>query len=248
MIHRRSPTRLSWLVILLSVTAIAAAVAVIVIVFTRPADSHASARTEAPPTISPVGAMASGFGSGVTTLSVNPRHKGDVLVVMAESDYSAVRLAFVTGGGVVAWVPALQHVGTSEPRAYSIWYGTVAFPGAWTVSFQWSGPITGHNAEYEAQEFSGGTGWYLDGAGSLDNPASTTVSFPRLIPSNEGDLYFAYADYPTSPARGTPDGYTFTITPDGNQIAYGARAQEPPRSSLPSAAPSTTVAILLASV
>jgi hypothetical protein len=141
-------------------------------------------------------------------------------------------------------MPALQHVGTSEPHAYSIWYGTVADPGPSTIAFQWSGPIA--NAEYIAQEFSGGTGWYLDGAGSLDNPASTTVSFPTLIPSSEGDLYFAYADYPTAPASGSGDGYTYAITPDHNQIAYGVGEKDPPRSSLPSSAPSTTVAALLA--
>ena len=248
MIHRPSPTRFKWLVILVTVMAIAVAVAVMVIVFTHRTDLPTFTATEKSPAISPVGVMASSFGSGVTTLSVNPQHSGDVLVVMAESDYSAVRVVSMAGGSVRVWVPALQRVGTGEPHAYSIWYGTVAAPGPSTIAFEWSGPITGDNAEYEAQEFSGGAGWYLDGAGSLDNPASTIVSFPSLIPSNEGDLYFAYADYGTSPASGGPGGYTYIITPDHNQIAYGVRVEEPPRSLLPSAAPSTTVAVLLASV
>ena len=240
---RRNVTPLDWIMLALAALAVTGIGVIIVVGSHRPAPKAVPFDYASPIPIA-VGSLQSSFGPGITTLGVAPQHVGDVIVVMAESDYVGSRLAHVVGGGVSAWIPALERIGTAEPHTYALWYGTVSIPGKSAIGFVWNGPI--NNAEYEAQEFTGGQGWYLDGAGSLDNAPSMTVSYPNIVTSGAGDLYFGFADYGTAAATGATPGYAYLKTPDNNQVTFGVDAKTP-SATIPSAVPSTTVAIALAS-
>src|ERR1700681_659502 len=205
----------------------------------------------AAPVISAVGAMAKSFGSAQTTLNVNPQQLGDVLVVMAENDLNTVTVSSMSGGGVTTWKRAIQYVGSAEPRAYEIWYGVVTATGSSTITFNLSADISGHNAEYEAQEFTAGFGagtmWTLDTTGVQENPSSTTtVTYPSLTPAGGGELYFGFADMPMPPSNGSTPGFTYTTTLDANQVAYnpasGAGTVQPTSSQSPASVISAVAA------
>lgn len=195
--------------------------------------------------IQPVGQMATSFGPGATTLKVDPERTGDALVLVAESDLPTVRLLAVTGGGVEEWHRAVVHTGTGEPHQYAIVYGTVTTVGPQTVQIAWSGP-TAANCEYEAQEFTGGSGWFSDGAAVVENPVQTTLDYPQLLPTGPGELYFGFGDYPgTSTLPSSTLSVAYLYTPDHNIVVYGDTTQ-PTLPRFTPAAASTSLAFLLA--
>ena len=182
--RRRAPRRV--LSILTVLTAAGAGLVVGPVVGTLTASPAA-----ATPVISAVGPMAMSFGSGQTTLNVSPQHLGDVLVLVSENDLNTVTVTSISGGGVTTWNNAIHYVGSSEPRAYEIWYGVVTATGSSTATFTLSGSISGHNAEYEGQEFTAGFGagtiWTLDNAGVQENPsAANPLNYPSLTPAGRG--------------------------------------------------------------
>ena len=65
------------------------------------------------------------------------------------------------------------------------------------------------------------TAWTLDTSGTLDNPSSTTVSFPALTPTGSSELYFGYAvPWPTPPRREPRPGFTYALTAYGDVAAF----------------------------
>jgi hypothetical protein len=148
------------------------------------------------------------------------------MVVISEEDATGFSLTSVTGGGVTTWNKAGEYQGVGEPRMMDIWWGVVTQTGASQINFNWSPAITGHNAEYEVQEFSTGAGastvWGLDKFGHAEtNPASTAVDYPSLAPAAAGELYYGFADMPSgSPINGSDPGFIYKPTVDGNMVAY----------------------------
>ena len=182
-----------------------------------------------PPVISPVGTTVSQTGTGITTLTgVDPVNVGDLLVAVDEQNDNTLTATSVSGGGVTTWTRAIQYVGVMEPREYEIWYGVVTSTGSSTITFHLSGSNTGFVAEYEAQEFTAGLGsgttWSFDTANHQENAASTTVTYPSLTPAGAGELYYGFADMPSTPTGTGTAGFTFFTTADANQTAYNADA------------------------
>ena len=174
--------------------------------------------------ITAVGTLASADGSALTTLAVSPKTVGDVLAVFAQvSSVSGTTLTSVSGGGVTTWTKAMQFNGSVGADA-ELWYGKVTTTGSSTITFTWSGSITGHIAEYGAQEFSAGLGastvWAMDKAGSLNGASSTSVPFPSLTPSAAGELYFGYSVVANSASAGSASGFTYAVTAEANAVAY----------------------------
>jgi hypothetical protein len=185
----------------------------------------ASPAAAAPPTITAVGTTTSMAGTSLTALPDNPQNLGDVLVVVSEQDNNAEVVNSISGGGVTTWHKAVRYVGMGEPRAYEIWYGTVTATGGASITFNLSSPPSGMTAEYEAQEFTAGDGpgtiWTLDTAGHAEtNPASRTVNYPLLNAAGAGEVYFGFADMPSTPASGSNPGFSYFTTADFNQVAY----------------------------
>ena len=182
-----------------------------------------------PPVISAVGSTVSQTGTGITTLNgVNPQHVGDLMVAVDEQNDNTLTATSVSGGGVTTWTRAIQYVGINEPREYEIWYGVVTSTGSSPIMFTLSGSNAGFVAEYEAQEFTAGLGsgttWSLDTTGHQENASSTTVTYPSLTPAGAGELYYGFADMPSTPAAGSTAGFTYFTTADSNQIAYNPDA------------------------
>ncbi len=174
--------------------------------------------------ITAVGTLASADASGLTTLTVSPKTVGDVLAVFAQvSSATGTTVSSVSGGGVTTWTKAMQFNGSVGADA-ELWYGKVTTTGSSTITFKWSGSITGHIAEYGAQEFSAGLGastvWAMDKAGSLNGASSTSVPFPSLTPSATGELYFGYSVVANTAAAGTTTGFTYGVTAEANAVAY----------------------------
>jgi hypothetical protein len=172
--------------------------------------------------ITAVGSFSSNAGSALSTLAVTPQTVGDVLVVFAQVGSTTPKVSSIAGGGVATWTKGVQFAG-SEAADEEIWFGKVTTTGASTITFTWSSSISGHTAEYGAQEYSAGLGstttWALDKSGTLNNASSTSVGFPSLTPSASGELYFGYSVLPNAPAAGSTSGFTYSITADGNIVA-----------------------------
>ncbi len=203
-----------------------------------------------PPVISSVGSTVSQTGTGITTLTgVDAQHVGDLMVAVDEQNDNTLTATSVSGGGVTTWTRAIQYVGVNEPREYEIWYGVVTSTGTSSITFTLSGSNTGFVAEYEAQEFTAGLGagttWSLDTTGHQETVSSTTVTYPSLMPAAAGELYYGFADMPSTPSAGSTTGFTYFTTADANQTAYNPAAGSgllQPTSTQGSAGPSSAVA------
>ena len=177
-----------------------------------------------PAGITAVGTFTSNEGPALSTLAVAPQTVGDVLVVFAAvTSTTTPKVSSISGGGVSTWTKGVQFDGSTGDDE-EIWYGKVSSTGASTITFTWSSSISGHTAEYGAQEFSAGLGsnttWALDKTGTLNNASSTTVGFPSLSPSASSELYYGFADIPNAPSTGSTSGFTYAITADGNITAF----------------------------
>ncbi len=148
------------------------------------------------------------------------------MVVTAEPGATTPTLTSISGGGVGTWTKGVQFAGTTEARDVEIWYGTVTTTGSATITFNWSSALPGgQTSDYSAQEFTAGLGagavWTLDASGHSDNTAgNTTVTYPPLTPSASGELYYGFADMPSTPSAGSTTGFTYGPTANGNQVAY----------------------------
>ncbi len=173
----------------------------------------------APAGITAVGSFTSTEGSALTTLAVSPQNLGDVLVVFAQVGSTTPKVSSISGGGVATWTKGVQLAG-SVGADEEIWFGKVTTTGTSTITFTWSSSISGHTAEYGAQEYSAGLGstttWALDKTGTLNNASSTSVGFPSLTPSASGELYFGYAVPANTASAGTTPGFTYSVTAEAN--------------------------------
>ena len=186
--------------------------------------------------ISAVGPLATNSVAGSTTLSVNPTHVGNLLVVTAEPGAASPTLTSLSGGGVTTWTKGVSFVGTNETRDVEIWYGTIATVGATTITFTWSGSLGAQTPDYSSQEFTAGLNagavWTVDTTGHSDNTSSTTVTYPSLTAAASGELYYGFADFPNAPSAGATAGFTYTTTSSAIRsptIPAPARASWPPR-------------------
>ena len=210
----------------------------------------------AAPAISATGSFTSVIGSGLTSVSDHPQAAGDLMTVVAEEDMEGPTVTGVSGGGVTTWQQAVAYNGVGEPRVMDIWYGVATSTSSSTINFTWSSSFTGHNAEYEVQEFTIGAGtdsiWALDTTGHAESPMGTAIDYPSLTPAAAGELYFGFADMPSTPSAGSTPGFVYTTTTDSNQVAWntdvGAGAVQPTSSQGASDLSSSIGALFSASV
>jgi hypothetical protein len=200
--------------------------------------------------ISPVGTLTSSSGTALVTLAVTPQTVGDVLVVFAEVETTGHTVSSVAGGGVATWTKGEQFAG-SDGVDTEIWFGKITTVGSSTVTFTWSSSISGHGAEYGAQEFSAARGantvWTLDTAGSVNGASSTSVPYPSLTPSGSNELYFGYAQVANAAATTSSSGFTSVVTSNGNAVTYDTNVSGPvtPSTTQSPAGTSTSVGVLL---
>jgi RHS repeat-associated protein len=168
----------------------------------------------APSTISAVGSLQENVGTGVTTLSVNPQHVGDALVLSALVS-GGQSVTSISGGGAT-W----QKLAHGYPYTYGeeeLWLGTVNATGSSTIAVSFSSSVSSTLIALTSQEFTNGTGpattWAND-AGGGRNGYSTTVTFPTLTPNRtSGELYVGVANAGSTPSAGSTSGFTYDIVP-----------------------------------
>ena len=200
-------------------------------------------------TITSVGSFSSKVGTGLSTLAVSPQNVGDVLAVFAERSTTGT-LTSVSGGGVSTWTKGVQFAG-SVGADEEIWTGKVTSTGSSTITFTWSGTVTGFYEEYGVQEFSAGLGantaWALDKSGTVNGASSTTVPFPSLTPSGPGELYFGYTVPANVATAGSTSGFTYDVTAEKNLVTFDTNvtgAVSPTGAQSP-ASTSSSIAVLL---
>jgi RHS repeat-associated protein len=175
-----------------------------------------------PGTISAVGSLAQVIGTGTTTLSVNPQHVGDALVLAVGVFASGFSVSSVSGGGATGWTKISRSTGNGSDN--ELWLGTVTTTGSSTITVTFSPSASGKITELDAQEFqsSGGTSttWSLDVAGNASTTTSSTVvNLPTLAPSGSGELYVDYTGVNNTAVAGSTSGVTFDVY-QGSIFAY----------------------------
>ena len=173
-------------------------------------------------------------GSGITTLSVSPTSKGDLLLLTATEHLNGQAITNISGGDVTTWSKvtyAFNGLTGSNQRAVEMWRGVVTSLGTNNITVTYSGS-PGSN-EISATEYTIGNSsasWNVDTAGTLYNStSSTTITYPNLTPQESNELYagYGYSDEsnPTmsgSATGGSSTGFTYktTATPANDDWAY----------------------------
>jgi YD repeat-containing protein len=181
----------------------------------------ASTSTTSTASIAAVGALQDASGSGQSTLSVDPQHVGDALVLGVEiSGTLSTTVTSVSGGGAT-W----QKITDSGSDAYAgidgeLWVGTVTTTGSSTITVSYSASVSSQWIVLAAQEYSSSAGasttWDVDTSGDSHNDtSSTTVTFPSLTPSDDGELYVGYGGLQHYGVAGSTTGFTYDAASTG---------------------------------
>jgi YD repeat-containing protein len=174
-------------------------------------------------TISAVGSLAQYLSTGGTTLSVDPQHVGDALVLAVGVFASGFSVSSVSGGGATGWTKISRS--TANGGDNELWLGTVTTTGSSTITVTFSPSASGKITELDAQEFQSSTGtsttWSVDVAGNAGTTVSSTVvNLPTLAPSGSGELYVDYTGVDNTAVAGSTSGVTYDVTTAENLFAY----------------------------
>ena len=141
--------------------------------------------------VTAVGSLAVAEGTGQSTLSVNPQHVGDALILgVGAVSSSSIDVTAVSGGGAT-WQKITNSDDTTAGLDSDLWLGTVTTTGSSTITVSYSASVTSITTELTSQEYSSSAGvttnWAIANTGHSDvDSASTTVTFPSLSTSSAG--------------------------------------------------------------
>ncbi|HEY5026038.1 MAG TPA: IPT/TIG domain-containing protein [Acidimicrobiales bacterium] len=180
------------------------------------------------PTISPVGALVSVSGLGITTLAVSPQNVGDVLVLAVKANMGAFGETMSGGGVGRGWALDTGELLGFDGVDLELWIGTVTTTGASTITADFGTDVTSVATGLAAQEFSSSLGsaamWtagnYCCAPGLRTTTASSTVTFSPGTPHGTDELYFGYAAVENSGSAGTTPGFSYATTSGGDVVAY----------------------------
>lgn len=173
-------------------------------------------------TITAVGSFAAAGSTTQSTLAVSPTAIGDIFCLATTVNISSKSVTGCTGGGVTTWNSVLgPYSSTTNNVNLRLWYGVITATGASTITITFSAALGTDGGELVAQQFHSslpGGGWAVDTSNTLENSASTTVTFPSLTPVTSGEIYYGYAFNVGNSVVGSTSGYTYLAT-IGNNIA-----------------------------
>jgi RHS repeat-associated protein len=173
-------------------------------------------------TISAVGSLKQTGGTGKTTLSVNPQHVGDALVLAVGVFSPGATVSSVSGGGSTGWTRVSS---TTVGGDTELWLGTVTTTGSSTITVTFSASVSSKQTELDAQEYQSSIGssttWALDVAGNASTTSSSTVvNLPPLTPTGSSELYVDYTPVDNLAVAGSTTGFTYDVTSSGSLFAY----------------------------
>jgi YD repeat-containing protein len=159
--------------------------------------------------ISTVGSIAYSVANGDSTLSVNPQHVGDALVLgISVNANNAV--SSVSGGGAT-WKFLARETGSLLGNT-ELWLGTVTSTGSSTITVGYTTSIGSTYVSIACQEFTDGTGasttWSEDTSGTVNNNSTTTVTLPTLTATSSGELYVGLAFTGATVTAGSNPGFS----------------------------------------
>lgn len=150
---------------------------------------------------------------------MTPTTIGNVIVLFAQpSAVSPTASPTITGitSANARWVflyRTTQFAALGDNCFIEIWIGFVTATSLQTVTCTTSATV--HTLQIDLQEFSSTNGisaqWALDKGGFVDNPSSTAVPGPTLVPSNSPRLYFGFASVDQTGAAGSTSGFTYQV-------------------------------------
>jgi YD repeat-containing protein len=166
--------------------------------------------------ISAVGSIAQSVANGDSTLSVNPQHVGDALV-LGISVNASNPVTSVSGGGAT-WKFLARETGSLLGNT-ELWLGTVTSTGSSTITVSYTTSIGSTHVDIAAQEFTDGTGasttWSEDTSGIMNNSGVSAVQLPTLTASASGELYVGLASTSNPVTTGSTSGFTYDLIASG---------------------------------
>ena len=154
------------------------------------------------------------------TLSVSPATQGNLMALAIEANNTGTRVASVSGGGVSAWHLVTYNSGTAHEE---LWEGTVTSTGASSITVTYIA-TPGASCDLDAQEFTAGLGantnWFVTNSNTINNSASTTITYPSLRASGTNGLYWGYARSAGTGSAGSTSGFSYTVTGASNVVTY----------------------------
>ena len=211
--------------------------------------TSATVTPSTPSTISAVGSTASSYADAASTLSVNPQHAGDALVLSTMAYSGSVSITSVSGGGST-WTKVTSSANGGVDK--ELWLGTVDTTGASTITVTYSSSLGSTWAELDAQEFASSTGtsttWGTDVTGTTDNTtSSTSMTLPSLTPTSTDELYVGFAQAGETAGSGSTSGFTYFDTAGTNAYVYdpSVTGSVSPTATQSPAGTSSTVAALI---
>ena len=208
-------------------------------------------------TFSAAGTLASNVAAGLTTLAHTNNAAGNCLVLGTKITSSTITVSSVSGGGATGWVRITGPLTDNQSviRTEELWLGTVSSTGAQTITVTFSSSNAGINTDLCCQEFSSSLGgsavWSKDVSGTLLNSASTTVTYPTLVPASGTRLYAGICRIISGAGwSGLTSGFTGQTDTNGNRFIYGlsVTASVSPSETNTTNAASATLGALLTDV
>ncbi len=161
---------------------------------------------------------------GQSSLSIDPQHVGDLVVVSVQEHSTTFAIGSVSGGNASSWTRATQFIDTANTLTYDVWYGVANAVGPATVQLSYGSQTPGLPIEMIADSFvlPGGTStWSVVTSGGESNGVSGTVVWPALTSSSVAhQLYWGASEEHTTGYAGSTPGFFYNDTYNGNTFLY----------------------------
>ena len=173
--------------------------------------------------------VESSVAPGVTSLTVNPQHVGDLLILESQIHSTTTTVTGVTGTGTGTWALAQRYVDTTNGViTEEIWWAVATATGSTTINVAYSASVAALTPELVADSFvpaSVTPVWSVVAGNGAAGTANSTITFPSLKSGTSANqLYWGYVESTGSAAAGSTSGFTYTPTTDltGNLTTYDA--------------------------
>jgi hypothetical protein len=193
--------------------------------------------------------------TGQTSFSVTTVNVGDLILFCCSLLSTSITVTGVSGGGAngTGW-QQIQSPVANSPTTNDMWWATVGSTGAQTITVTFSTTIGTTECGRAAWQFTAGLGasttWTVDTANSFSQTtASTTVTYPTLVPAGSGELYTGVSTPNGFGAAGSTSGYTYKTTSFGEVVLWNLSvtgSQSPTATQSSSASASSHAAIFTA--
>jgi IPT/TIG domain len=164
--------------------------------------------------------------AGLSTITVNPQHVGDLVIISMQVHSTTAAIATVTGGHVTTWTRAAIFHDTVNNTTYDVFSGIATATGSVAATLTYTVDLSTTPVELLADSYtaSAATNWtVVTSGGTTSNGAATTAAlFPSLISGAQANqLYWGASQQSATGAPGPTPGFTYGTTVNGNEFLHG---------------------------